>query len=139
MDKITSLGFWVRASEFQAAADVLYKKKGEGFRPTYFLLCLAIELCLKGYLRGSGASIQSLKNNFRHNLVSTLGACEKQGLQGLIAISGQDRAMLARINYFYRSSDLRYSVTARETKNLPRQERLSAFSNQLLQATKEFC
>ena len=105
--------------------------------PAYFLVCQAIELVLKGFLRGSGKSEDSLVKEYGHNLMKALDAAEKHGLTTLLKIETEERSALKLVNAHYESKALQFTIEG--VYDLPRFEVLLEIAEKLIAKTGAFC
>lgn len=134
-DRLNSMMIWNNANNFFEAAQILRKEKQDIFFPTYFLLGQSIELSLKGFLRGTGASEKDLKN-LGHDLNKALQKAEKR-LQSLANISHEDKEIIDSLNVYYKSKDLQYTLTG--FKRLPIIDDVFDVAKKLLNGTKSHC
>lgn len=135
-DRLSSMMIWKTAEKYFEAAQILHKEKQDIFLPTYFLLGQSIELTLKGFLRGIGASEKDLKN-LSHDLDKTLQEAEKKGLQNLVSLSDNERGNIALLNVSYESKDLQYTLSG--FKSFPNIDIIFDVAKRLLYETKNHC
>ena len=135
-DRLNSMMIWNVADEYLEAAKTLRREKDKLFSPTYFLLGQSIELALKGFLRGLGASEKDLKN-LSHDLDKALQEAEKKGLQNLVSLSDNDRGNIALLNVYYQSKDLQYTLSG--FKRYPNLDKIFDIAKRLLDGTKNHC
>lgn len=100
-DSQGSFAFWNRAKDCLDAAKLL-RRHSAPKNPEYLLLCLAIELALKGFLRGLGATPQELKKEFGHDIAKLYIESEKKGLKirGFHIGSNARNAIVLAADYF---------------------------------------
>ncbi len=137
MDRLTSMGLSNQAKEFLKAAKLLHERSSHLFKPTYFAACQAIELALKGYLRGSGGEVEWMKKKTGHNLCRALVEAEKRGLSKLVSISPEQKVVIKMINGHYASKDLQYALSG--FKQMPRIDVLLSVTVQIVDGTRKFC
>ena len=96
-DRTTAIGLFNTAEAYRASAMALEKvplRKEQGIghaaRPVQFLYSHAIELYLKALLR-TKHSAETIRKNFRHNIVWLVSEAEKLGL----AVTDEDRETFA--------------------------------------------
>lgn len=73
----------------------------------YFLFCHAIELGLKSFLVGRGATDAQLRR-LGHDLEAALRCCEAHTT---IQLSDEDRGTIAVLNSYYKEKEFEYLVT----------------------------
>lgn len=109
MDRENSAVLWSYANEYSKAGKLVWEGNGktDGPVPAYFLYSHAIELALKAYLRGRGASIPRLKK-LGHDLESILLAAEGEVLEKFCTLSPEHRQAILFIGGQYLDKDLEY-------------------------------
>jgi hypothetical protein len=140
MDRTNSMGLWTHANEFYQASCILLQPNNEGLLdPSYYLVSHSIELALKAFLRGSGVSLDDLKNprKFGHDLNKGLNKSIRLGLKSFLPITEKDIFAISTINDYYKAKELEYIVTG--FKRYPKMELLTSFNGRLLDAINQFC
>ena len=130
-------GTFKSGKEFLKAAKLLRERSSHLFKPTYFAACQAIELALKGFLRGSGSEVEWMKKKIGHNLCCALVEAEKHGLGKLVSISPEQKVVIKMINGHYASKDLQYALSG--FKQMPRIDVLLSVTEQIVDGTRKFC
>lgn len=137
MDRTTSLGLWSYAQQFAEAGRKVAAGSGRTPpAPAYYLLGHSIELSLKGFLRGSGKTLEELKA-IGHNLQAALNSANELDLESHCKLDEEDKAALARINAYYSRKELEYIVTG--FRSLPVFDKLQRAADRLVSKLKEFC
>jgi hypothetical protein len=136
-DSQGSFAFWNRAAECVEAAKLL-RRHTAARNPQFLLLCLAIELALKAYLRGMGSTVADLRTKFGHDIELLLGEAEKKGLQ----ISEFQNGSLVRgdiavaANYFIPKD---FTYTAKSVSLSAKLSPLFQIAEALIQAVRKSC
>ena len=125
------------AMKFLRAAQILRQTEDHGFVPTYFVACQAIELALKGFLRGSGATTEHLKKKIGHNLCLAVVEAENKGLNQIIQLSDHDKAVIEMIGAYYMSKDLQYALSG--FNQFPHIDLVLQVADNLATKTRDFC
>lgn len=143
-DRLSSMMLWNGADEYLKAGRTLfenYKDKPNFMqfpgRPAYFVVCQAIELGLKAYLRASGEDEDFLVRICNHNLLTALKAAEDLGLTNLFRLEPEERGELDLANALYSSKALQFTIAGRYT--LPHFETLLQIAEKLVVKTEKFC
>lgn len=139
MDRQNSMRFHTSADECLRAADILYEAGWTDPVPTIlFLIGQSIELSLKSFLRGSGYSIQDLRNpkKFGHNIENALVAAQEHGLESLIILTAEEIELIHIINDPYKRKDLQYVSVGLKVRP-PVQQSLQ-IARRLKEALQEF-
>ena len=131
------MGLSNQAENFLTAAKLLREKNDHLFQPTYFVVCQAMELALKGFLRGNGGDVEWMKKKIGHNLGAAVIESEKFDLNALVTISVEQKAMIEMINFYYASKDLQYAMTG--FKQWPHIDDLLLLTEQIVNGTRQFC
>jgi len=138
MDRTTSIGLWKYGQEFAIAGRIVWEQTGQkdGPTPAYYLLAHSIELVLKGYLRGRGATLANLHDQ-GHDLDKLLKAVDARGLNLFCELSEEHRNAIAIINWHYKKKELEYIVSG--FKQYPRFELLLRTAEHLVKSLREIC
>ncbi len=145
-DHLSSMMLWNGAKSYAEAARSLFTHEraksnllliGEPEAPLYFLACQAIELALKGYLRGSGESEDFLADKCKHNLIIALNAAEERGLTNLLKLESKEREELYLASELYSSKALQFPIAGLYT--LPHFETLLQIAEKLVAQIEVFC
>lgn len=137
MDRLSSMMIWQKAAQFYEAAKVLCGQGRAVFSPTYFVAGQAIELALKGFHRGHGASEGYLKKALGHDLSEALSTAEDKGLSDIVPISPEDRAYVAALNDYYLTKDLQYAKQG--SKSWPHIDGVLAVADKLVNGLRGYC
>lgn len=140
MDRTTSMGLWTYSYRFFKASQELVKSGNvELMSPSYYLIAHALELSLKGFLRGKGCTLDDLKSyrKFGHDLNKCLNGALEQGLEEFIQLTEEENAAVQLINEYYKEKDLEYIKTG--FKTYPEIEILLALEERLLFRIRTFC
>lgn len=107
-----SIGFLRFSKEFKAAAKTLGQKGPQehlyGSVPHY-LLCHALELLLKAYLKTVGQNDHDLKT-YGHNLEKLLREAKNKGLDKHVSLIKSEVRVISKINPYYKEKQLEYLV-----------------------------
>jgi HEPN domain-containing protein len=138
---LSPLAFHRWARHYLVAAKAV--PQNQGFTPApYFLLGVSAELGLKAFLLAKGATRQSLKKKFGHNVQRLLKAAETKGLGALLSVSPEQRVQIQRLRTYYTTRDLEYFPLEKALKGfsgLPDLAAVTAFVEQLLASTEQLC
>jgi hypothetical protein len=143
-DLLSSMMLWNGAEAYVKAARILFEHdqdKASSLQvpdvPAYFVVCQAIELDLKAYLRGRGESESFLANKCGHDLVKALQAAEERGLKNLLKFEPAERSILESANKLFNSKALQFPIAGRY--RYPRFELLLQIAEKLVAKTEAFC
>ena len=138
MDRTNSRGLWRYANEFHEAGIAVVTVKGRASTPAYYLVCHALELALKAFLRGKGLSIAELSNKkLGHNLSAILKRAELQGLSQYFSVSAGLRECIDLMNPYYSTKGLEYMTTG--CKEYPEFNQLSSEVEKIISGIEDFC
>ena len=105
--RLTPLGFHIRATDFFEIAE-LARVRAEQFSPVAsFLYCRALELSLKAYLLARGDSTSDVAR-FGHDLERLLVEAYARGIDVVLELGVEQRAMILSMNEQYMSNRLAY-------------------------------
>lgn len=136
-ERTTGMGLWTDARQMLKAAKVLSENPDlAGSSPAYFLAGHGIEEVFKAYLRACGISLKELRC-IGHNLEHALGAAVSHGIEGVCALTSQDKAIVAVLNQYYKAKHFEYRVTG--YKILPQLSDLLSLGQRVLAAIKPVC
>lgn len=113
---MTSLGIWRRSQEFLRAAEAAAgasrarSPHGPVALPAYFLALRTIEIALKSYLRGAGASRAKLARKLGHDLQRSLDMATRLGIEEIVPITPRDRAVISACSSDYDRKDFEYMI-----------------------------
>lgn len=143
-DLLSSMMLWNGADAYVKAARILFEHdqdKSSFIRvpsePAYFVVCQAIELALKAYLRGSGESENFLVNKCGHDLAKTLQAANERGLTNLFTVEPTKRLVLESANRLYSAKVLQFGIAG--FYRYPSFEPLLQIAKNLVTSTEAFC
>lgn len=143
-DLLSSMMLWNGADAYVKAARILFEHdqdKSSFMRiprePAYFVVCQAIELALKAYLRGSGESETFLAKKCGHDLATTLQAADERGLINLLRFEPTERSILELANSLYSTKALQFGIAGHY--RYPRFEPLLQIAENLVTSTEAFC
>jgi hypothetical protein len=116
----------------------------EGFDPMpYYLYCRALELLLKAFLLTTGATVQELKDGFKHNLQTVLDAGVAQGLTALVDVTPEWRSQVVKANRYYCNKGFEYyeffTVIDWQHDRLPSLDVLEEMCSALITGLHERC
>ncbi|MEK7881028.1 MAG: hypothetical protein AAB210_03935 [Deltaproteobacteria bacterium] len=139
MDRTNSMGLWRYSKEFYAAADIIIKSEPNSGISTvaYYLICHSLELSMKSFLRGKGASLDLLRCKLGHDLAKLLKKVEKSNIGKFVEITDVDRQAIKVINPYYKNKEFEYITTG--CKTFPEIDLLVAFADKLICKTEGFC
>lgn len=137
IDRSSPMVLWNRAKEFFDAASLVHSENNRLLGPIYFLACQSIELSLKAYLRGCGATIDYLKRDIGHDLTKALCVALVNDLDKVVPVSREDQKVLNAMNQYYASKDLQYPKAGFKTYPLPKA--ILKMARRLVTGTEEFC
>jgi len=131
------MGLWTQSESYLAASIVLQKhSRNEVSDPNYYLPAHALELALKAFLRGNGATLKCLRG-IGHDLEICLGRAECFGLDSFCQMSNEDMAAIRLLNSYYKVKEFEYIVTG--SKRYPPITTLQEIVSRLLQKIEKFC
>jgi hypothetical protein len=81
------------------------------YTPAYFLALHGIELCFKSFLLHNGVDIESLVNDYGHNLNKCLVASNARGLNKIFEMNEDDTRAFNLLIELNREHQLRYIQT----------------------------
>lgn len=134
------MGLWTYShSFFNAAQELVQSGNAAVLSPSYYLIAHALELSLKAFLRGKGATLDDLKNyrKFGHDLNKCLAGAIKHGLEEFIQLTEEENASIELINDYYKEKELEYIKTG--FKTYPKIEILLSLEERLLSEIRTFC
>lgn len=135
--RTTGMGLWTDANEMLLAAEHLATvNRLKLSQPLYYLLGHAIELSFKSYIRAKGATLDCLKS-IGHDLVLAFDWANTAGLNDLVQLTEQDRAVLSMLNTYYKAKEFEYRVTG--PKTYPNVADLVSLLQRVLEATEPVC
>jgi hypothetical protein len=108
--------FWALGKKFLKAGKILSEQRQHELEwPMYFLICQALELYLKCFLRVRGVSVKDLKDRkkFHHDL--QLGFKTARELGPASIFTDEFEKWVEFVNQIYRQRDLQYTNTGRFT------------------------
>jgi hypothetical protein len=117
---ISPFGFHRYAKEYFRAA--LAYEPADGFSPVrYYLVCHAIEVCLKAFLLGKGVPKTKLKNPnlLGHDLVKVLARSRACGLDTYRPLTADEEAELVRANAYYSKKGFEYFEVTKAATGYP--------------------
>ncbi len=143
-DLLSSMMLWNGADAYVKAARILFEHdqdKSSFMRvpsePAYFVVCQAIELALKAYLRGSGEDETFLAKKCGHDIATTLQAAEERGLNNFLRFDQTERSVLEFANRLYSTKALQFGIAG--FYRYPRFEPLLQIAEKLVANTEAFC
>jgi hypothetical protein len=112
VDKLNSNRYIQQALFYNRAAEVCLGKAIDRM-PICYLCGMAIELALKGYLRGCGWSIQNkaiknIKYGIGHDIKKALELAKENGLDNHINLSVQQTLVFENLADYYQNRDFEY-------------------------------
>ncbi len=140
MDRYDSMTISNVANEYLEAAQMLHSvnKTPHSF-PLSFLICQSIELSLKAYLRGCGATKNQLKK-IGHDLVKALDCAQAKKLSNFFTLAPLQKEALLIINPYYKEKDLQYTeVGIKHYPNFVALVALLELAKDLYSQTRKFC
>lgn len=135
MDRTSSLGLWRYAKEFAEAANSIAQLDPTSI-PAYYLVCHAIELALKAFLRGSGASLSVLKR-LGHDLPLLFEKAIRNSLDAHCKLTAEHQRAVTLANRYYRTKEFEYITTG--YKSLPKIDILQEAATRLVKELRGFC
>jgi len=136
-ERTTGMGLWTDARDMLAAAKlVCAEPRLANSSPVFYLAGHGIEEVFKAFLRCHGHSLKDLKN-IGHNLDHALGAATSHGFEDLFPLTAQDKAMIGRLNVYYKAKHFEYRVTG--TQTLPQPQDLISLGERMLGSIKGVC
>jgi len=137
VDRTTSLGLWSYAKDFDEAARIVASKDEQRVSiPAYYLICHAIELALKAFLRGSGATLTDLRQ-LGHDLNKCFDRALSYNLLSYCGLSVNQQTAIKMMAEYYGAKELEYIVTG--FKRFPEIEVLLSASATILDGITGFC
>ncbi len=138
MDRTSSMGLWTYAKNYLDAGYAVATSVPRALAPTpaYYLYCHAIELALKAYLRGSGASITDLKK-IGHDLASAYNRALSVGLKDICPLDPELVDAIKLVNSIYSKKEFEYMKVG--FKTLPQIGVLQATASSLIHGLERFC
>lgn len=138
MDRTSSMGLWTYAKNYLDAGYAVATSVPRALAPTpaYYLYCHAIELALKAYLRGSGASIRDLKK-IGHDLNKAYRKALGMGLANICTLTEELVDVIELVNPIYSNKEFEYIKIG--AKTLPQIDVLQAAAGSLIYGIKQFC
>jgi hypothetical protein len=98
--------------DFAKAAKILYQhhqnQKSYVFWPTYFLVCQALELYLKAFLRANDVPAKYLKDKIGHDLQRACHEAKQKGLDKIVNLTKDEEQMIEILNPHYQNRDFQY-------------------------------
>ena len=122
--------------DFLRAAQMLRSTNECPLEPLYFLICQSIELTLKAYVRGCGASKETLKS-IGHDLEKVLSEAQGEKLSHFFTLVSRQEIALGMINIYYAGKDLQYTQVG--SKSYPDLNILFGLAEELQSRTRKFC
>ena len=108
--------FWALGEEFLKAAKIITDKHPNEWNfPTYFLLCHALELYLKSFLRSKEVSVEDLKNptKFGHDLQCGFNLARSKG--SALIFTDELEQCVKDVSPTYKNRDFQYMHTGQWT------------------------
>lgn len=138
MDRTSSMGLWRYSKDYLEAGYAVATALPRAVAPTpaYYLYCHAIELALKAYLRGKGASIKDLKR-IGHDLFKAYDKAMSIGLKNLCELTPELVDAIKLVNPTYSKKEFEY-ITA-GAKTLPQIEIIQETAVSLIYGIERFC
>ncbi len=138
MDRTSSMGLWTYAKDYMEAGYIVISNMPRALPPTpaYYLCCHAIELALKAYLRGTGASILNLKR-IGHDLLKAYKEALRVGLKDIYELTPEQIDAIELVNNLYSNKEFEYIKVG--FKRLPQIDVLYGTATSLVYALKQFC
>ena len=138
MDRTNSMGLWTYAKDYLDAGFAVATSVPRALAPTpaYYLYCHAIELALKAYLRGTGASITDLKR-IGHDLTKAYKTALRIGLKDICELIPEQVEAIILVNPIYSKKEFEYIKVG--AKTLPNINVLQGTAGSLIYAIKQFC
>jgi hypothetical protein len=137
--RITPIAYFSRAEEFLKAGNLLKQAEGRTTPVAAFLFCRTCELALKAYLLARGNRRSDVKR-WIHDLDRLLVESYARGIDAVIVLSAQEKAILAQINQEYVAHELAYFEIASLAKSrVPSIEALGDIARRLVEAVRDGC
>jgi len=138
MDRTSSMGLWKYAKDYLDAGYTVTTSGPQTLAPipAYYLYCHAIELALKAYLRGTGASIADLKR-IGHDLSKARKKAIGIGLRDICELTPEQVEAIELANPIYSKKEFEYIAVG--FKTLPNIKVLQATAGSLIYGIKTFC
>lgn len=113
------------------------EKLGFGDDPSYYLVCHALELSLKAFLRARGYNDQKLRH-LDHNFKRCLKSAQRNGLANFIAFDETQTKAIKDINRLYKHKEFEYVVFG-GTLSVPRITVLLDAVDEIVEAIRREC
>ena len=111
-DKTTPYGLWRYGNDFKRAANAVLNFHAETvFIPYYFLIGQSIELSLKGFLLGSGESLENLRTKYGHDLKKILDRALEKGMSTEVKLEQIQVGVVWSMSDEYRNKRYQYNKT----------------------------
>ena len=138
MDRTNSMGLWTYAKDYLEAGYAVTTSMPRAHAPTpaYYLYCHSIELALKAYLRGTGASIKDLKR-IGHDLSKAYKKALGTGLKDKCTLTPEQIGAIELVNPIYSKKEFEYIKVGFRT--LPNIDVLYSTAISLIHGIKQFC
>jgi hypothetical protein len=132
------MGLWTYAKDYLDAGYAVTTSVPRALAPTpaYYLYCHAIELALKAYLRGTGASITDLKR-IGHDLSKAYKKALSIGIKDICELTPELVEAIELANPIYSKKEFEYIKVGFRT--LPNINVLQATAVSLIYGIKQFC
>ena len=101
--------YWALANSFASAAEqLLANQSSQALVPILYLLGHSLELHLKAFIIRHGVPEKNLRNEFGHDLVSSLRQCKRIELCSHLSLSYNQIRQIVRVNHYYQEKQLEY-------------------------------
>ena len=110
--KVYPYRLWKLGKDFRRYAEVIFKNKIDGadLRPFYFMIGHSYELILKSFLLTKGIELNTLKNNYGHNLINLFELAMKyEEFQEILGIK-EIESNVELLNKYYKEKDFEYII-----------------------------
>ncbi|GAB4232353.1 MAG: hypothetical protein OHK0028_07770 [Deltaproteobacteria bacterium] len=138
MDRTSSMGLWTYAKSYLDAGYAVATSVPRALAPipAYYLYCHAIELALKAYLRGTGASITEIKR-IGHDLSKAYKKALSIGLNDIYELTPEQIEAINLANPIYSKKEFEYIMAG--FKTLPNINVLQGTAGSLIGGIRQFC
>lgn len=134
-DRSRPFGILRFAEEYRQAADLVHQN-GELLNPAYGLIGLSIELSLKAFLVSRGASEDSLRKKFGHDLDALWAEAHLRRIDRPVKMPGAGD-IVGVLNALYLAHEFRYIRPG--VKRIPQWQFISAIAKGLVDALHDHC
>lgn len=138
----TTMNLWVHADMFRKAGQVLL---GAGhpvpvgaLLPTYYVVCHALELSMKAFLRARGYKADALIHKFGHDLRKCLRKAQAKGFSTFVKLDAEETNAIIWISPQYRAKELEY-VVSQGFKSLPEISHLVSALDKIMKGIRREC